>query len=174
MLGDKRWKNKIEFTYIGNLPKNYKFKNSKHISPLSGQTLAKEIKKSHIYLTGSLNEPSGNHHIEGAQCGLPVMYIDSGGTTEYCKNYGVEYDANNFESKLEMAIHNYDNLSSKVLDYPFNSERMSKNYLDLFENLFSKKDQVISNRTYKISEGNLNKVYYKCLRSLKKRKIIKQ
>ena len=49
-----------------------------------------------------------------------------------------------------------------------------KNYLDLFENLFSKKDQVISNRTYKISEGNLNKVYYKCLRSLKKRKIIKQ
>ena len=52
----------------------FKFKNSRHVKPLSGKNLSDELKTNHIYLTGSLNEPSGNHHIEGAQCGLPVIY----------------------------------------------------------------------------------------------------
>ncbi len=170
MLENKKWKNKIDFTYIGNLPKNFKFNNTKHIPPLSGNTLANEIKKSHIYLTGSINEPSGNHHIEGAQCGLPVMYIDSGGTTEYCKDYGVEYDLNNFEIKLDTVINDYQILYDKVLNYPFSANLMSENYLKLFEKLFSNKDEIIFRRTNKIPEGNLYKFYYKFSRKIKKRK----
>ena len=34
------------------------------ISPLAGIELANKIKEHHIYVTGSINEPSGNHHIE--------------------------------------------------------------------------------------------------------------
>ena len=49
---------KIEFTYIGNLPSKFKFKNSRHVKPLSGKNLSDELKTNHIYLTGSLNEPS--------------------------------------------------------------------------------------------------------------------
>ena len=63
MLDDEYWKNKIEFTYIGNIPKNIDFKNTNLIQPLSGKELADEIKKNHIYVTASINEPSGNHHI---------------------------------------------------------------------------------------------------------------
>ena len=55
-----KWKDMFEFTYIGNLPKNFEFINSTHhISPLSGFTLANEIKQHNIYITGSINEPSG-------------------------------------------------------------------------------------------------------------------
>ena len=86
MLEHPRWSNKIEFTYVGNVPDKFTFKNAKLINPLSGRELADEIKSNHIYITGSLNEPSGNHHIEGAQCGLPILYVDRG-TTEYCKNF---------------------------------------------------------------------------------------
>ena len=50
------------------------------------EDLSTKLKENHLYITGSLFEPSGNHHIEGAQCGLPLLFIDSGGTTEYCKN----------------------------------------------------------------------------------------
>ena len=78
MVGKEINGKKINFTYIGNMPDNYRFKNSKHIKPLSGANLANELKKNHIYVTGSLNEPSGNHHIEAAQCGLPLLYIRSG------------------------------------------------------------------------------------------------
>jgi hypothetical protein len=96
-----KWKDKIEFTYIGNIPKNVKFKNSKLIAPLAGQDLAKEIKKNHLYITGSANEPSGNHHIEAAQCGLPILYLNSGGIPEYCEGFGIMFNnKNDFEEVL--------------------------------------------------------------------------
>ena len=83
LVADKSFQYNIEFTYIGNLPKDFEFYNSKHIEPLDGENLARELKKNHIYITGSINEPSGNHHIEGAMCGLPLLYINSGGIPEY-------------------------------------------------------------------------------------------
>ena len=39
--------------------------------------IAEELKNHHIYITASINEPSGNHHIEAGQCGLPILYIGS-------------------------------------------------------------------------------------------------
>ena len=41
LLYDSFWNGKIVFTYIGNLPKKFKFKNSNYIPPLSGKELAK-------------------------------------------------------------------------------------------------------------------------------------
>ena len=86
LLDDKNFRKKYSFTYIGNLPNRYFFKNATHLQPLSGLTLSKELQKHDLYITGSLNEPSGNHHIEGALCGLPILFLDSGGITEYAKN----------------------------------------------------------------------------------------
>ena len=34
ILNDLKWRNKLEFTFIGNLSKNQKFKNTKVIPPL--------------------------------------------------------------------------------------------------------------------------------------------
>lgn len=147
MLESSKWENLIEFTYIGNLPKNFKFKNSKVVEPLSGQDLAKEIKKNHVYVTGSINEPSGNHHIEAAQCGLPILYINSGGIPEYCKNFGVMYEFENFEEKLVYVIDNFQELEKNMKSYPYNSDKMSQDYLELFESLISRKSQVIDNRS---------------------------
>ena len=91
----------FEFTYIGNYPKDIKFQNTNCINPLSGVDLAKELSKHHIYITASKNEPSGNHHMEAALCGLPILYIDSGALPEYCSNYGVMFDESNIEEKLK-------------------------------------------------------------------------
>ena len=74
MLGSAEYKDRIEFNYIGNLHKNFTFKNSNHIEPMSGKDLADSIKNNHLYLTASINEPSGNHHIEGLQCGLQYCF----------------------------------------------------------------------------------------------------
>ena len=147
LLFDKNWNEKIEFTYIGNLPNKFKFKNSNYVKPLSGEILSNELKKNHVYLTGSLNEPSGNHHIEGAQCGLPVMYIDSGGVKEYCKDYGVEYTQENLEEKIDYVLKNYNNLSSKMKDYPFNSNVMNNEYLKLFNKMMENKESILMERS---------------------------
>ena len=135
MLNENNWKNKISFTFIGNLPKNFKFNNSKKIEPLSGLALAKELKNHNLYITGSLFEPSGNHHIEAAECGLPVMQINSGGTTEYLEKYGLEYDLNNLPEKIEEMINKYEYYFELMTNYPFNSNKMCAEYENLFKSL---------------------------------------
>jgi len=134
-LNEPALKNKIEFTYIGNVDKKYEFSNTNILQPLSGLELAEEIKNHDIYITGSLNEPSGNHHIEAALCGLPILYFNSGGIPEYCQGYGLEIDMENFEEKILYMIDYFDIFKNKMKNYPFKSENMSKNYLNLFNNL---------------------------------------
>ena len=136
-LNDPVLKNKIEFTYIGNIDKDYSFKNTNLIAPLSGLELANELKDHDIYITGSLNEPSGNHHIEAALCGLPVLYINSGGIPEYCKDFGIEITHNNFEEKILYMIDYFDKFKNKMVKYPFESNLMSKEYLRLFIELLN-------------------------------------
>jgi hypothetical protein len=129
----ERYKDEIIFTYIGNLNENLKFKSTRVLEPTYGKNLASLIKDNHIYLTASINEPSGNHHIEGAQCGLPILYRDSGGVPEFAKGYGVEFQGiEDFFKSLERLKNNYLELFRRVEDYPFNSEKMCKDYLDLF------------------------------------------
>ena len=136
----------IKFTYIGNVPKNFNFKTSTLLSPISGIELAEKLKDNHIYLTASLFEPSGNHHIEGAQCGLPLLFVNSGGLPEYCNGYGVMFENNDFNNKLLYLIKNYENYLNKVRKYPRNSEIMSRDYLNYFEELLKSKNQIIEKR----------------------------
>ena len=146
LIGTSEWSEKIEFTYVGNLPKNFNFKNSNYISPLDGLELASELKKHHLYITASLNEPSGNHHIEAAQCGLPLLFIDSGGIPEYCENYGLKFNNENFLEKLNEVVENYRLYEEKIKEYPFNATNMSKDYLELFEEMLSNKEIILRNR----------------------------
>ena len=146
LLSDKFWNNKIIFTYIGNYPKNINFENTKLIKPLGEKTLAQELKRHDIYITASLNEPSGNHHIEAAQCGLPILYVNSGGVTEYCQDYGLEFSEGNIAEKLEYLINNYDLYKEKIIKYPLSANAMSEEFLKLFKDLVENKEQIINNR----------------------------
>ena len=100
--------------------------------------MPEELRNHHIYVTASINEPSGNHHIEAAQCGLPILYLNSGGIPEYCDGYGVSF-TNDFEEKLILIISEYEAYKTKMKDYPFNSEKMCEDFLDLFNDLVNDK-----------------------------------
>ena len=146
LLLTKNLKNKIEFTYIGNLPKNCKMNNSRIVSPIYGKQLYEELIKHDIYITGSINEPAGMHHIEGAMCGLPILYINSGGVTEYCKDFGIEFNEENLVEKIIEMINNLEKYQKKLLQYPFTGDKMCKHYLDLFEELYKNKNEILKNR----------------------------
>ena len=161
MIGESYWKNKIAFNYIGNLPKKFNFLNSLHTNPLSGYDLANSLKENHLYITGSLYEPSGNHHIEASQCGLPLMYIDSGGTTEYCSNYGLKYNINNLEQKLKYMIKNYDKYLIKMKSYPQNALKMCSDFEQLFIYMLENKTSLISARKLHFQGNLIEKNYYK-------------
>ncbi len=147
LLSENKFKNLFEFNFIGRIPDNLKFKNSNIISPKSGEELSNEIKKNDFYITGSINEPSGNHHIEAAQCGLPILYIESGGITEYCEGYGIKYTINNLEEKLYYTLENCEKYYEKVENYPRNADLMSEEFLVFFNELLSNRENLINNRS---------------------------
>lgn len=143
----KRYGGKVEFTFIGNIPKKVEFKNTTIISPKSGTELAKEIKQNHIYLTASINEPAGMHHIEGALCGLPILYRNSGALPEYCKGYGLSFEGQaDFQERLEQMMEKYDYFTDKVRHYGNTSEKMCGHYFKLFINLINSREEIIGKR----------------------------
>jgi hypothetical protein len=129
------FKDKYEFTYIGNYPKNLEYRNTNLLITMKKNELKNEIRKNHIYLTGSKNEAAGYHVIEGISLGLPILFYDSGGIPEYAKGYGIKFTENDFEDKLKQIRKEYFNLLPLVSSYDFSGESMSKQYLSLFENL---------------------------------------
>lgn len=147
LLNKTYWKNKISFTYIGRLPKNFKFTNTRVLEPLFKENLAKEISRHHIYVTGSINEPGGNHQNEGALCGLPLLYRKSGCFPEYCKGYGVEFIYDNFEESLKQIIKRYKFYKKKMKYYPHTSDRSMGQYEKLFRDLISKRDKILQDRS---------------------------
>ena len=136
LLNMKEWGEKISFTYIGSHPKNLVYKNTKLIPPLSGKELGEELKKHDVYITASRNEPAGLHHIEGALCGLPLLYIDSGALKEYCEGYGLEFDKHNFEKKLQEMYDHYEHYLKQIKLYERTSEKMGQQYFDLLNRLY--------------------------------------
>jgi len=132
---------KLDFCYIGNIPEDFIFKNTKLIPSLKSNELAEKIKENHIYVTASINEPAGMHHIEGAMCGLPLLYRNSGGIPEYARGFGVMFDSEkDFLIKLKELIKNYDFYYDKMKDYPYDSILMCTEYKKLFMKLLKKRE----------------------------------
>lgn len=176
LIEEKKWKNMIEFTYVGNLPDGISLPNTKVISPKTGLELSNEIKKHNLYITGSMNEPSGNHHMEAAMCGLPILYINSGGIPEYCNDYGLSFELENFEEKLSEIINNYSIYYDNLNNYPYDFDNAARlldeilNYTNLNrESLISRRKK--RSKLYVYVYYLLNKTYqifYNFFISLKK------
>ena len=56
------------------------------------------------------------HHIEGAACGLPVLYHpDTGGIKELCKNHGEEFETlDELLEKIELVSSEYSHYTSLI------------------------------------------------------------
>ena len=174
LLNQSSVSSKLEFTFIGNLPKNLNLKNTKVIDPLVGNELAEELKKHHVYVTASINEPSGNHHMEGALCGLPIMYVESGALPEYCSDYGVAFEKESFLSSLKIIQRDYQNLISKLKNYPYSFSYAAEQYEKVFIYAVNNRAELINQRI-KISKVQvvltliisvLNKTLYKIKRRI--------
>ena len=129
------WRGLIEFTYIGNLPDDFKFRNVRHVSPIPGDELASLLRRHHVYLTASVNEPGSHHQNEGACCGLPLLYRESGCLPEYCEGYGLSFTEQNFEQKMAQMFHAYEDWVPKMTQYPNTAKQMCQSYEDLFNRL---------------------------------------
>ena len=130
------YKDKIEFTYIGNVPSGFTLKNSLHIPPISVDKLVDALPKYDFYLSASVGETGGNHVLEAIGAGLPVLYHkDGGGIVNYCKNMGIEYESpRDMLEKISIIINEYGSLKKEVLKYKDTLESVVEKYIELITN----------------------------------------
>ena len=124
-----------EFWVIGQWPKDMNWRSSMAIPPAHGQKLANLLRQCHLYLTASLWEPCGMHHVEGAQCGLPLVYhADGGGIVEAGKKYGVIF-RHDLKRALQAARDDYASLRKKLFENMPSGDIMTMEYLKVVQRL---------------------------------------
>ena len=98
---------------------------------MTGRPLAEKLRECHIYLTASRWEPCGMHHVEGAQCGLPLVYHeDGGGIVEAGRRYGLGFRGDPSDALREMAAR-WPEFRQKVLSAMPSGDRMVMDYADI-------------------------------------------
>ena len=127
-----------ELWVIGRWPKELQWNAAKTFKPVNGMQLASLLRQCHVYVTASLWEPCGMHHIEGAQCGLPVLYHeDGGGIVESACQYGVAFRDEIGEAVLQ-ARQNYHMLRQQALELAPSGSDMCTAYQQIIQRLIAK------------------------------------
>jgi glycosyltransferase involved in cell wall biosynthesis len=125
----------VELWVIGRWPSACDWQAARTFPPTTGQELADLLRQCHVYLTASRWEPGGMHHVEGAQCGLPVLYHeDGGGIVELASRYGIGYRGDVAGAIGEMR-ERYGELRQRVFEQAPSGDVMCAEYLALVDAL---------------------------------------
>jgi hypothetical protein len=152
LLGDPAWSKRLLMTYIGNVPAGVTVENIKVLPPMDGAALGAALAEHHAYITASVNEPAGMHHVEGALTGLPLLYRRSGALPEYCSGFGEAFDGlDDVEQSLSRLMASYPVFKAAMDSYPNTASRMTAGYLDLFEELYERRKEIAAARRNKRS-----------------------
>ena len=147
LLDDPAWRGRVELTYIGNAPANASLANVRFLAPLDGEALAEAIRAHHGYISGSINEPGGMHHVEGAMCGLPLLFRRSGALPEYCSDFGIGFDGpDDLPAALSAFIEAYPRLVARMPSYPYSATLTTRRWLELLDALDADSARLVAAR----------------------------
>jgi len=125
----------VELWVIGRWPKAIEWQAARTFPPTTGSELADLLRQCHVYLTASRWEPGGMHHVEGAQCGLPVLYHeDGGGIAELASRYGIGY-SDDIAAAIREMRDRYPELRRRVLEQAPSGDEMTAAYRELVAQL---------------------------------------
>ena len=83
--------NRFEYTFVGRSP--VELRRIKMVPPVGSRQLADLLKQHDVYVTASRNDPCSNALIEALSCGLPALYLRSGGHPEIVGEAGLGFDS---------------------------------------------------------------------------------
>lgn len=122
--------NQYEMTFVGRSP--VKFNNIQMLPAVDSYRLAELFHKHDIYITASKNDPCSNSLIEALTCGLPAIYLQSGGHPEIVKQAGLGFEAaEQIPELLDQLIPQYEAFQSRI-SVPSIKE-VSEQYLKVLE-----------------------------------------
>lgn len=121
---------RYEFTFVGRSP--VAFKNIHMIPAVDSYHMAELFRTHDIYLTASRNDPCSNSLIEALDCGLPAVYLRSGGHPEIVKQAGAGFEsAEDIPGLLDQVSDAYEAFQSRI-SMP-SIENVSEEYMRVLE-----------------------------------------
>jgi glycosyltransferase involved in cell wall biosynthesis len=129
----------VELWVIGRWPEDLIWRAARTFPAAGPRELGDLLRQCHAYVTASQWESGGMHFIEGAQCGLPVIYhVNGGGIVEVGRRFGVEFDADVNGAIRQMQQH-YPEYRAAVLANPPSGDRMCDAYRQLIQRTIERK-----------------------------------
>jgi len=105
--------NKYEFTFVGR--SQIEFKKIRHIQPVASEELGNILRDHDIYITASEDDPCSNALIEALSCGLPAVFLESGGHPELVNKGGVGFKTKEKSlGAIEEIVLNYDKYQKNI------------------------------------------------------------
>jgi glycosyltransferase involved in cell wall biosynthesis len=82
---------RYEVTFVGNTQES--FERIRHLPPAPSHELAALLRQHDIFFTATQHDAYSNALVEALSCGLPAVYLDSGGSREAVKEAGFGFTA---------------------------------------------------------------------------------
>ncbi len=121
---------RYSMTFVGRSP--VVFKNIRMIPAVDSYRMAELFRKHDVYLTASKKDPCSNSLIEALTCGLPAIYLQSGGHPEIVKQAGAGFEAaEQIPELLNQLIDQYETVQSRI-SIP-SIQEVSTQYLKVLE-----------------------------------------
>ena len=121
---------RYEMTFVGRSP--VRFRNIHMITAVDSYRMAELFRDHDIYLTASKNDPCSNSLIEALTCGLPAIYLQSGGHPEIVEQAGLGFEAaDQIPELLNKLVDEYEKYHS-LISVP-SIQEVSEEYLRVLE-----------------------------------------
>jgi glycosyltransferase involved in cell wall biosynthesis len=104
---------RFEYTFVGNSP--IAFDRIRMIPPVPSRRLAEILRQHDIYVAASQDDPCSNALIEALNCGLPALYLESGGHPEIVQGAGLGFcRADQVPELLDRLVDEYEERQAQV------------------------------------------------------------
>jgi len=104
---------RIEYTFVGRIKEP--FRNIRSTGAVSSTEVAEALRRGNVYITASRNDPCSNSLLEALACGLPCLYLNSGGHPEIVKDAGLPFEeAGQIPGLLDRLVGEYESYRSAI------------------------------------------------------------
>ncbi|HWH05326.1 MAG TPA: hypothetical protein VNT23_02680 [Gaiellaceae bacterium] len=118
----------VQLALVGRTPSGAALDAFTLVPARTAVPLARYLRRQHVLLQLARHETCSNALIEGINCGLPVVYLDSGSNAELAGGYGVEYEGD-LEDALGAIRKRYSSLVERCAANPYRASLVVEEYL---------------------------------------------
>ncbi len=122
----------VQVTLVGRAPADAGFRHVRVLGARGPRRLADALRRGHVILQLAKWETCSNALLEGLNCGLAAVYLDSGANAELAAPYGVAYEGDLFAA-LDALAARYDDIIARLPDNPYRIHLVADRYLDVLQ-----------------------------------------